>query len=126
MARNEQPESRTRWLLRYLVLGVGASAGAVGIALIVDLAFDPSWSWSRIAIILLGASAALLIVATTSAGSGMPVAMSYDRFAAYIEADGKQMAGTPMYEPAKSGLDALLAILPPFLTAVVLLVIYGF
>ena len=68
----------------------------------------------------------LLVVATTSAGSGLPAAMNYDRFDAYIEADGKQMAGTPTYEPSQAGIDALLATLPPFVTAVALLVIFGF
>ncbi len=126
MAGRDQPESRTRWLLRFLMLGAGVSVAAIVIALVIDLALDPAWPWSRIAIILLGASAALLVVATTSAGSGSPTAMNYDRFDAFIEATGKQMSGTPMYEPSHAGLDALFAILPPFLTAVALLVMYGF
>lgn len=126
MARNDQPESRTRWLLRFVALGLGVTAAAVAVSLLIDLALDPSWPWSRIAIVLLGACAALLVVATTSAGSGMPAALNYDRFDAYIEAEGKQMAGAPMYEPSQAGLDALLAILPPFLTAIMLMVIFGF
>lgn len=126
MSTTDQPESRIRWLLRFLALGVGASVAAIAIALLVDLAFDLGWSWSGIAIVLLGASAALLVVATTSAGSGMPVAMNYDRFDAYIEAEGKQMAGTPTYQPGQAGVDALLATLPPFLTAIALMVMFGF
>ena len=126
MKTNEQSESRARWLLRYLAIGVGATVAAVGVALLIDVAFDPGWSWSGIAIVLLAAATALLIVAATTAGSGVPYAASYDRFDAYIEAQGKQMAGAPMYEPSKAGVDALLAILPPFVTAVVLLVTVGF
>lgn len=126
MAREDQSESRARWLLRFVALGIGVTSAAIAVALLVDLALDPAWSWSRIAILLLGASAALLVVATTSAGSGSPTSLNYDRFDAYIEAQGKQMSGTPMYQPSQAGLDALFAILPPFLTAVVLLAIYGF
>lgn len=126
MTTNRQYESRTRWLMRFVALGFGVSVVAVAVAFLVDLVINPAWSWARIAIVLLGASAALLVVATTSAGSGSPTAMNYDRFDACIEATGKQMSATPMYEPLQAGLDALFAVLPPFLTAVVLLVMYGF
>lgn len=127
MRTTGQPESRARWLLRYLALGVGATIAALIVALIVALVVDPAnWPWYRTAIILLGAVAALLIVATTSAGSGLPYAAGYDRYDAYIEADGKQMAGAPMYEPSQAGIDSLLAIVPPFATAIVLLLIFGF
>jgi hypothetical protein len=119
-------ESRAHWLLRFLAIGVGASIAAIVVALLVDVAFDPTWPWYRTAIILSASLAALLIVATTSAGSGMPVAMNYDRYNAYIEAEGKQMAGAPPYEQGQAGLDSLLAILPPFATAVALLFIWGF
>lgn len=124
MARDDQPESRARWLLRFVALGIGVTSAAIAVALLVDLMLDPAWS--RIAIVLLGVLAALLVVMTTSAGSGSPASLNYDRFDAYIEAQGKQMSGTPMYQPSQAGLDALFAILPPFLTAVVLLAIYGF
>jgi hypothetical protein len=112
--------------LRYLALGVGASVAAVVVGLLVDVAFDPTWPWYRTAIILSASLAALLIVATTSDGSGMPVAMTYDPYDARIEAEGKQMAGAPAYEPGQAGIDSLLAILPPFATAVALLFIWGF
>src|SRR3954447_549109 len=109
MRTAEQPESRSRWLLRYLALGVGTTVAAIVVALLVEVFFDPAgWPWYRTAIILLAALAALLIVATTSAGSGMPTPMNYDRFDAYIEAEGKQMAGAPMYEQAQAGIDSLL------------------
>lgn len=127
MRTTDQPESRARWLLRYLALGVGTTVAAVVVALLVEVAVDPAnWPWYRTAIILLGAVTALLIVATTSAGSGMPTAADYDRYDAYIEADGKQMAGVPMYEPSQAGIDALLAILPPFATAIAMSMIFGF
>jgi len=126
MMRDEPPESKTRWLLRFVKLGIGACAGAVAVALLIDLTLDPAWPWSRTAIVLLGASVAVLVVAATSAGSGSPTAMNYDRYSAFIEVTGKQMTGAPQYQPSQAGLDALFAILPPFLTAVALLVMYGF
>ena len=122
---SDQPISRSRWLLRFLGIGVGVSIAAIALALLIVAIFDPGWSWSSIALVLLGAFTALLIVATTSAGSGLPVAMNYDRFDAYIEADGKQMAGAPTYQPGQAGVDSLLAILPPFVTAVVLMFVFG-
>jgi hypothetical protein len=112
-----------RWIAEHLAIGLGATAVAIGVALVIDL-LASGWTWDRFALLFLALAVFLLLSAFIRDGVDPPGVhgLGWDARMAYIETVAREKEGTASeFTPPSGGVAALLAILPPAI-AVLLIV----
>lgn len=115
--------------LRGLLVGSIAMVVALLAAVAADLAFDPSWSWHRFALLFMLAAAFIVTSLLIGRGVGPPttgLGLGYtaqDMFVEFISRETDRTLTT--YSPDRYGVDSFIALLPAAVVFVVLLACYG-
>jgi hypothetical protein len=117
-------EFRMVWHLRNLRIGLLVTALALLAALVVSRLLDAGWDWSTLALLFLGAGAALLFTLLTQPGTTLPGAgVGYDPQDMYVELMARETAHTATdYRPSSGYGDALIAMLPAAIAFVLVVV----
>jgi hypothetical protein len=99
------------------------------VAVVADVAVDPSWTWHRFALLFLVIVAFIVTSLLIGRGVGLPTTglglgySSQDMFVEFISRETDRTLTT--YSPDRYGSDAFTAMLPPALVFVVVLVGFG-
>lgn len=116
-----------RWLVQHLALGLTATAVSIGVVALLDLLIDAGWGWERFALIFLALVVFLLLSALSTPGlnpTGVH-GLGWDARSAYIGTVARENSGTLNdVRPPSGGMSALVATLPPFVAALVIVSAY--
>lgn len=116
-----------RWLFQHLAIGIAATAISIAFALLLDVVIESGWAWERFALIFLALAVFLLLTALSTPGVQLPgvYGAGWDARTAYIETMAREGSGAfSDARPPTGGLSALVAILPPFVAALVIVSAY--